>query len=47
MIIRNDELLLHKLTSDLNEEFALKKLGQIHYFLGIEMHHDAIELYLI
>ena len=44
MIIKNDELLLHKLTSDLNEEFALKKLGQIHHFLGIETHHDAIEL---
>lgn len=44
MIIKNDELLLHKLTSDLNEEFALKKLGQIHHFLGIETHHDTIEL---
>ena len=44
MIIKNDELLLHKHTSDLNEEFALKKLGQIHHFLGIETHHDTIEL---
>ena len=44
MIINNDELLLHKHTSDLNEEFALKKLGQIHHFLGIETHHDTIEL---
>ena len=46
LLTRNDELLLNKLTSDLNKEFSLKNLGQIHYFLGIEEYRDATGLYL-
>lgn len=46
LLTGNDELLLNKLASDLNKEFVLKKLGQIHYFLGIEAYRDATGLCL-
>lgn len=44
LLIRNKKL-LNKLISDLNKELALKNLGQIYYFLGIEVHQDTIGLY--
>ena len=46
LLTGNDELLLNKLTSDLNRKFALKNLGQIRYFLGIEAYRDTTGLYL-
>ena len=46
LLTKNDELLLNKLTSDLNMKFALENLGHIHYFLGIEAHCDTTGLYL-
>lgn len=35
----NSSQLLDKVVSDLNAQFALKNLGQLHYFLGIEVTH--------
>ena len=46
LFMGNDELLLNKLTSDLNKDFALKNLGQIHYFMVIDAYGDATGLYL-
>ena len=37
--------LVVKLVSDLNATFALKDLGDIHYFLGIEVHRNPAALY--
>ncbi|XP_062103555.1 uncharacterized mitochondrial protein AtMg00810-like [Humulus lupulus] len=37
---------LQKFTSRLNDMFALKDLGPLHYFLGIEVHRDETGLYL-
>ena len=45
LLTRNDELLLNKLTSDLDREFTLKNMEQIYYFLGIDAHSDAMGLY--
>ena len=46
LLTGNDELLLNKLTSDMRRMFALKNLGHIHYFLGIEAYRDTTGLYL-
>ena len=46
LLTGNDELLLNKLTSDMRRVFALKNLGHIHYFLGIEAYRDTTGLYL-
>ena len=46
LLTGNDELLLNKLTSDLNKDFALKNLGQIHYFMGIDAYGNVKGLYL-
>lgn len=38
--------LIGKLVADLNTMFALKDLGSLHYFLGIEAYRDSTGLYL-
>ncbi|XP_060971854.1 retrovirus-related Pol polyprotein from transposon RE1 isoform X2 [Cannabis sativa] len=38
--------LISKLVADLNHTFALKQLGSLHYFLGIEAYRDSTGIYL-
>ena len=42
----SDLSLIDKLIKNLNTSFALKDLGDLHYFLGIEVFRDATGLYL-
>ena len=42
----SDLSLIDKLIKDLHTSFALKDLGDLHYFLGIEVFRDATGLYL-
>lgn len=42
----NNPVLITKLNNDLNQMFAFKELGSLHYFLGIEAFRDSIGLYL-
>ena len=35
-----------QLVDDLNKSFAIKKLGSLHYFLGIEVFSNRIGIYL-
>lgn len=46
LITGNSPSLIAQLTADLNAQFALKVLGSLHYFLGIEAYHDNSGLYL-
>ncbi|KAL5561041.1 hypothetical protein UlMin_030788 [Ulmus minor] len=46
VITGNDNLLLDKFTKNLNSCFSLKDMGQLHYFLDIEVYRDSTGLYL-
>ncbi|KAL5574955.1 hypothetical protein UlMin_016654 [Ulmus minor] len=46
VIIGNDNLLLDKFTKKLDSCFSLRYMGQLHYFLGIEVYRDSTGLYL-
>lgn len=37
----------NELLQQLNMEFAIKDMGQLHYFLGIEVVNDGIEVQLL
>jgi hypothetical protein len=41
IIVSSSSFVIDALLKDLNAEFALKELGPLHYFLGIEVHHIA------
>ena len=47
MVTGPNQLLISKLISNLNVVFALRNLGDVHYFLGIEVHRTTIALHLI
>ncbi|KAL5567292.1 hypothetical protein UlMin_030456 [Ulmus minor] len=46
IVMRNDLEKLNQFISKLNKSFALKDLGDLHYFLGIEVYRDEIGMYL-
>lgn len=46
LVIGNDSKSIHSLITDLNTVFALKDLGEIHHFLGIETTHTKTGLHL-
>lgn len=46
MVTGNNEDDLGKFTSKLNKVFALKDLGSIHYFLGLEVKRDDTGMFL-
>lgn len=46
LVIGNDNQAISKFISDFNSQFALKQLGSMQYFLGIEAHLDSTRLYL-
>jgi hypothetical protein len=41
IITGSSKSLIQQLVQQLNSEFSLKDLGQLDYFLGIEVHHTA------
>ena len=45
-LLANQPKLIDKFIADLNQRFALKKLGSLHYLVGIEAYRDEIGLYL-
>ncbi|XP_062118388.1 uncharacterized mitochondrial protein AtMg00810-like [Humulus lupulus] len=46
IVTGNNTLLLKQFISQLNTKFALKDLGPLHFFFGIEVHRDESSLYL-
>lgn len=46
LITGDDSLLIQKVITDLNGQFALKTLGSSNYFLGFEAFGDKTGLYL-
>ena len=46
LVIGPNQLLISKLISNLNDVLALTDLGDVHYFLGIEVHRTTIALHL-
>ena len=46
LVTGNQPGLIDKLIADLNQRFALKKLGSLYYFMGIEAYRDESGLYL-
>ena len=46
LVTGSNQLLISKLIYDLNVVFALRDLGDVHYFLGIKVHHTATTLHL-
>ncbi|KAM6555485.1 hypothetical protein CsatB_002504 [Cannabis sativa] len=46
LVTRPNSTLINKLVGDLNKSFALKDLGQVHYFLGVEIYRDNTGMYL-
>ena len=46
LVTRPNQLLISQLISDLNAVFALRHLGDVHYFLGIEIHRTTTALHL-
>lgn len=42
----NNDALLEKLLQQLNGEFWMKDMGDIHYFLGIQVHHTEEGLFM-
>jgi len=45
-VTSNDSNFLRKFSSRLNSVFALKDLGSLYYFLGIEVRSDNLGVYL-
>ena len=41
-----DSSQVHKLIKDLHMSYALKVLGEVHYFLGFEVHRQRDDIYL-
>lgn len=46
IIISSSAPATDKLIAQLRDDFAVKDLGQLHYFLGIQVHHTSDGLYL-
>lgn len=46
LITGDDSAMIHQLIKDLHFQFALKTLGPVSYFLGLEVFRDATGLYL-
>ncbi|KAL5756289.1 hypothetical protein ACOSQ2_021035 [Xanthoceras sorbifolium] len=46
LITGNDPSLIHTTVNFLNSKFALKTLGQVHYFLGFETFRNSDGIYL-
>ncbi|KAL5553080.1 hypothetical protein UlMin_040481 [Ulmus minor] len=46
IVTGNDSKNLNQFISKLNKSFALKDLGDLHYFLGIEVYRDETGIYL-
>ncbi|XP_062118383.1 uncharacterized mitochondrial protein AtMg00810-like [Humulus lupulus] len=46
LITGSNQKLLSQLISDLNKEFAVKTLGPLHYFLGVEVSRTSSSMYI-
>lgn len=46
LLVGNDMTLIDSLTKHLNDKFALKVLGSLHYFLGFEIVRSKSGLHL-
>uniref|UniRef100_A0A803PM38 Integrase catalytic domain-containing protein n=1 Tax=Cannabis sativa TaxID=3483 RepID=A0A803PM38_CANSA len=46
IITGNNSAVMQTFINKLNQQFALKDLGKLHYFLGIEVNRDATGMYL-
>uniref|UniRef100_A0A803P3H6 Reverse transcriptase Ty1/copia-type domain-containing protein n=1 Tax=Cannabis sativa TaxID=3483 RepID=A0A803P3H6_CANSA len=46
VVTRPSLSLINKLTNDLNKQFLLKDLGDVHYFLGVKIYRDSSSMYL-
>lgn len=46
LLTGNNDALLSKLLQSLNTVFRMKDMGEVHYFLGIQVHHTPDGLFL-
>jgi len=46
LLIGNNTTLIHTFTSHLSHHFTMKDLGDLHYFLGVQVVHIPLGLFL-
>lgn len=42
----NDQKFMHQIIENLNQNFQLRNFGDLHYFLGLQLHKNHTGIYL-